>query len=138
MKRYNWLLHNLGIVQWRLRRHLIVSNDVSITLPSYICLLLVTTDVLPMLGTHQFFCDVARSMSLSIEQFLILHPKQVRLISEEMITYHVWWMNVNPVRDFNGVVLNTPSLSIICNNPEVKKDLWKQINSYGFVIRNEN
>ncbi|AKC60287.1 DNA polymerase III subunit psi [Blochmannia endosymbiont of Camponotus (Colobopsis) obliquus] len=129
IKKNDWILQRLGIIQWKLKQHIICEDECSLILPSYIILLLIA-DPLPSLD-HTLLHDVIRSLQLTLEQFCVLLPRQAKLISDR-VRYHSWWIGIKPFRDFDGAVFVTPPLSVVCQSSIIKQDLWQQILSSNF------
>lgn len=123
--RRDFLLQELGITQWTLRRPAVLRGEVAITLlPEHIRLLLVAAPPPPV--EHPLVADVARSMALTPSQLYGITPECVMLIPDN-IRYHCWWLGLNPLRDFDGMSLHTPSLATLSKDTGAKRDLWRQI-----------
>ncbi len=125
--RRDWLLHQLGITQWTLRRPAALSGEVAVVLPPEIRLLVVA-ESLPPPG-HPLIDDVVRSLGLSLQQFYPLTPEQVLMLPEETCC-HSWWLGLEATRSLSGLSLTTPPLSDLLGSAAAKRDLWHQICRY--------
>ncbi|WP_213990508.1 DNA polymerase III subunit psi [Sodalis sp. dw_96] len=125
--RRDWLLHQLGITQWTLRRPAALSGEVAVVLPPEVRLLIVA-EAPPPPG-HPLVDDVARSLGLSLRQLYQLTPEQVAMLPEET-RCHSWWIGLEATRSLSGVSLTTPPLAGLQGNAAAKRDLWQQICRY--------
>ncbi|UVK77140.1 MAG: DNA polymerase III subunit psi [Sodalis sp. Fle] len=123
----DWLLQQMGITQWTLRRSTVSQGKNTVYLPDHIRLLLVT-DPLPPPG-HPLVDDVVRSMALRSEQLLALTINQALMLPSQ-VRCHCWWLGLKATRNFNGICLSTPTLSILQKDPMAKRALWRQISHY--------
>ncbi|WP_413725515.1 DNA polymerase III subunit psi [Sodalis sp. RH16] len=125
--RRDWLLHQLGITQWTLRRPAALSGEVAVVLPPEIRLLIVAEA--PPAAEHPLVGDVARSLGLSLHQLYRLTPEQVVMLPSET-RCHSWWMGLEATRSLSGVSFTTPPLAALLGNAAAKRDLWQQICRY--------
>jgi len=77
----DWLLQQLGITQWTLRRPGVLQGEVAVSLPPDVRLLVVAQP----LPEHNdpLFCDVLRSLGLTPAQTYGLTPDQVAMLPED-------------------------------------------------------
>ncbi len=125
--RRDWLLHQLGITQWTLRRPAALAGEVAVVLPPEIRLLIVAEA--PPAAEHPLVGDVARSLGLSLHQLYRLTPEQVMMLPPET-RCHSWWMGLEATRSLSGVSFTTPPLAALLGNAAAKRDLWQQICRY--------
>ncbi|MCR3755288.1 MAG: DNA polymerase III subunit psi [Sodalis sp. Psp] len=125
MIRRDWLLQQLGITQWRLRRPAVLQGEVAIKLPDHTRLLLVTDSLPP--EAHHLVTDVVRSLMLTPAQITRLTPDQVMMLPND-VHCHCWWLGLEAIRDFGGISLYTPSLTVLQEDSGSKRELWQQIN----------
>jgi len=125
--RRDWLLHQLGITQWTLRRPAALSGEVAVVLPPEIRLLIVAETPPPQ--GHPLVGDVARSLGLSLHQLYQLTPDQVMMLPEET-RCHSWWLGLQATRSLSGFSLSTPPLPDLQGNATAKRELWRQICCY--------
>ena len=125
--RRDWLLDQLGITQWTLRRPSALSGEVAVVLPPGIRLLVVSA--VPPPADHPFVGDVARSLGLSWQQLYLLTPEQVMMLPEE-IECHSWWLGLEAPPALSGSSFSTPPLTELQGNAAAKRHLWQQICRY--------
>ena len=123
----DWLLHQLGITQWTLRRPAVLAGAVAMILPPEIRLVLVA-DVPPPMG-HPLIDDVMRSLGLGLHQSYQLTPEQIMMLPEETHC-HCWWLGLEATRSLAGLCLSTPPLPELQTNAAAKRDLWQQMCRY--------
>ncbi|WP_192457660.1 DNA polymerase III subunit psi [Musicola keenii] len=122
--RRDWLLQQLGITQWVLRRPAALRGEIAVNLPPAVRLLIVA-DPLPA-NDDPLLLDVLRSLALAPEQSYSLTPQQAAMLPEP-IHCHFWWQGVAPSRDPDGVQLTSPALAELSYNAGAKRALWQQI-----------
>ncbi|ABF14136.1 DNA polymerase III subunit psi [Candidatus Palibaumannia cicadellinicola] len=125
----NNYVKQLGIIQWILRYPPVLhSKEELVVLPPAKIRWLLVADQLPLIN-HPLISDVIRSMALIPEQLFMITSKQVMMLPKYSF-YHCWWLGVIAIRNFKGISLFTPSLSVLRNNAVAKRDLWRQIMNY--------
>ncbi|XBS70474.1 DNA polymerase III subunit psi [Acerihabitans sp. KWT182] len=125
--RRDWLLQQLGITQWTLRRPAALSGEAAVVLPPEIRLLVVADAPPP--PDHPLLEDVARSMGLSSGQLYPLTPEQASMLPEDTHC-HSWWLGLAAMRALSGVSLTSPTLAVLQGSAMAKRDLWQQICRY--------
>ncbi len=125
--RRDWLLQQLGITQWTLRRPAALQGEVAIVLPRETRLLLIASVIPPI--DHPLLRDVARGLDLSPDALYPLTPEQVTMLPEDTHC-HSWWLGVAATRGLSGISLSTPPLAELLGNAAAKRELWRQICHY--------
>lgn len=121
----DWLLQQLGITQWELRRSPILqSKSMDISLCPAIRLLIVSEE-LPD-SCDQLFCDILSSMWLTPEETYGLMPGQVVMLPKNT-NCNSWRLGVDQPLTIAGVQLYTPRLIELSQDPSAKRALWEQI-----------
>ncbi|KAA9002709.1 DNA polymerase III subunit psi [Affinibrenneria salicis] len=122
--RRDWLLQQLGITQWTLRRPAVLQGEVAISLPDQVRLVIIANappaDDDPLLG------DVLRSLALTPRQVYSLTPQQAVMLPENT-RCHCWLMGVDDPIRLNGGRLTSPALAELYNNAGARRALWQQI-----------
>ncbi|AFP84842.1 DNA polymerase III, psi subunit [secondary endosymbiont of Ctenarytaina eucalypti] len=129
MIRRDWLLQQLGITQWTLRRPELLQRGVALTLPGHVRLLIIAETPPPL--DHPLVIDVARSMALIPEQLYWLTPLQARYLSDS-VRYYFWWLGLEAELDFDGISFHTPPLSVLSADAVAKRELWSRISNYEY------
>jgi len=125
--RRDWLLQQLGITQWTLRRPAALQGEVAIVLPQETRLLVIAREPPPV--DHPLLCDVARSLDFPLSALYPLTLEQVAMLPED-IHCHSWWLGIAATRGLSGISLSTPPLAELLGNAAAKCDLWRQICHY--------
>lgn len=122
--RRDWLLQQMGITQWTLRKPAVLQGEVAVSLPGNTRLLIVA-DV-PPAEDDPLVNDVIRSLALAIEQVYQLTPEQVSMLPEG--TYcNIWRLGIDEPLAVEGIQLSSPALSELYQNAAAKRALWQQI-----------
>lgn len=122
--RRDWLLQQLGITQWTLRRPVVLQGEIAVTLPAGVRFLIVAQD-LPSLD-DALVCDVLRALMLRAEQVYCLTPDRAAMLPAET-SCSSWRLGIAEPLPFAGVQLSTPALSALSNDAGAKRALWRQI-----------
>lgn len=104
----DWLLQQLGITQWTLRRPSVLQGEVAVSLPPE-TRLLVVAQTLPA-PDDPLFCDVLRSSGLTPAQTYSLTPEQVAMLPEETAC-NSWRLGVTEPLAVAGAQLHSPALA---------------------------
>lgn len=126
INRRDWLLQQLGISQWTLRRPAVLQGEVAVVVPAGTRLLLVADP--PPETDHPLIADVARSMGLRGDQLFVLTPDQVLMLAQPA-RCPSWWL-VTADAPPPGVTLHSPPLATLMENALAKRELWRQIGDY--------
>lgn len=120
----DWLLQQLGITQWTLRRPGVLQGEVAVSLPPETRLLVVAqTQPAP---DDPLFCDVLRSLGLTPAQTYSLTPEQVAMLPEETAC-NSWRLGVTEPLAVAGAQLHSPALAELFQDAGAKRALWQQI-----------
>ncbi len=126
--RRDWLLQQMGITQYLLRRPHVLRGEAAVRVPESVRLLIIADT--PPHQTESLFLDVIRSLMLSPEQILVLTPRQLSMVCEDII-HPCWYLGISPVSDVScKVAFTTPSLADLNHNADAKRALWQQICHY--------
>lgn len=122
--RRDWLLQQLGITQWTLRRPTALQGEIAVRLPAATRLLIVA-DPLPD-QNDPLLWDVIRSLRLSPDEICRLTPQQLDMLPEPA-PCPCWWLGCEPPQPQDGVRLTSPALPNLYQSPGAKRALWQQI-----------
>lgn len=123
----DWLLQQLGIAQWVLRRPGVLHGAGTVSLSPEVCLLIVAR-ALP--NPHDLlFCDVLRSLGLTPAQTYPLTPDQAAMLPEDT-ECNIWRLGVEEPLAVVGAQLYSPTLAELSRDPRAKRALWQQIYHY--------
>ncbi|AML60180.1 DNA polymerase III subunit psi [Serratia rubidaea] len=120
----DWLLQQLGITQWTLRRPGVLQGEVAISLPAETRLLVVAAS-LPA-PDDALFCDVLRSLGLTPAQTYGLTPEQAAMLPEDA-ECNSWRLGVTEPLAVAGAQLYSPALAELSLDAGAKRALWQQI-----------
>lgn len=120
----DWLLKQLDITQWILRRQSIFHGGmVASPLPKIE--LLIVTRVTP--DSHDpLFCDVLHSLGLTPPQTCSLTPEQVLMLPPGT-ECNSWRLGQKEPITLLGAHLFSPPLLTLSQNPRAKRIFWQQI-----------
>ena len=122
--RRDWLLQQLGITQWTLRRPTVLQGEVAVSLPDQTRLLIVA-DVLPLEG-DLLVKDVIRSLNLHDSQVYCLQTEQVAMLPEDTHC-NTWRLGISEPLTVAGAQLSSPALAELSQDAGAKRALWQQI-----------
>ncbi|WP_337262491.1 MULTISPECIES: DNA polymerase III subunit psi [unclassified Serratia (in: enterobacteria)] len=120
----DWLLQQLGITQWTLRRPGALQGEIAVSLPAEVRLLVVA-QVLPD-PQDPLFCDVLRSLGLQPAQTYALTPDQVAMLPEDT-ECNSWRLGIAEPLAVAGAQLYSPALAELSQDAGAKRALWQQI-----------
>lgn len=122
--RRDWLLGQLGIAQWELRRPAALQGEIAVSVPANVRLVMVAEN-LPELS-DSLVSDVLRSLGLNPQQVMQLTPERAAMLPQQT-RCHSWRLGVDEPPGFSGVPLSTPTLNELYHNGTARKALWRQI-----------
>ena len=122
--RRDWLLQQLGITQWELRRPLVLQGEIAVSLPANTRLVMVAQD-LPELS-DPLVSDVLRSLALTPQQVMRLTPERAAMLPSET-RCNSWRLGVDEPLNLPGAQLTTPALNELYHNGNARQALWQQI-----------
>lgn len=122
--RRDWLLGQLGITQWELRRAAALQGEIAVSLPANVKLVMVA-ESLPELS-DSLVSDVLRSLALEPQQVMQLTPDRAAMLPEQT-RCNSWRLGVDNPLGFPGAQLTTPALNELYHNGTARQALWRQI-----------
>lgn len=122
--RRDWLLQQLGITPWVLRRPAVLQGEIAIVLPDCVRLVMVA-ETRPSLN-DSLIKDVLRSLSLKKEQVLQITPVHAAMLPPES-QYNSWRLGVDEPLNIAGAQLVTPALDALYHSGSARQSLWRQI-----------
>ncbi|MBV4368214.1 DNA polymerase III subunit psi [Erwinia sp. BNK-24-b] len=125
--RRDWLLQQMGITQYTLRRPRALHGEVSISLPEQTRLLIVA-EVPPPLS-DPLIRDVLAAMLVREHEVMALTPDQLAMLPDETRCIS-WCLGLNVPVAVNGSQLASPVLAELYHNADAKRALWQQISHY--------
>lgn len=120
----DWLLQQLGITQWTLRRPAVLQGEVAVSLPPCARLLIVA-QAQPD-PQDPLFCDLLRSLGLTASQTYGLTPEQAVMLPEDT-ECNSWRLGVTEPLAVAGAQLHSPALAELSQDAAAKRALWQQI-----------
>ncbi|MCA1921310.1 MAG: DNA polymerase III subunit psi [Buttiauxella noackiae] len=122
--RRDWLLQQLGITQWELRRPAVLQGEIAVSLHENVRLLMVA-EVLPDLN-DPLVNDVLRSLNLDSQQVMQLTPERAAMLPGDS-RCNSWRLGVSESLPIPGAQLATPELNELYQNGAARQALWQQI-----------
>lgn len=122
--RRDWLLGQLGITQWELRRPLVLQGEIAVSLQANTRLVMVAED-LPALS-DPLVSDVLRSLALMPQQVMQLTPDRAAMLPADT-RCNSWRLGVDAPLLLPGAQLTTPVLNELYHNGAARQALWQQI-----------
>ncbi|MCE0800975.1 DNA polymerase III subunit psi [Buttiauxella sp. S04-F03] len=122
--RRDWLLQQLGITQWELRRPAALQGEIAVSLHENVKLLMVAED-LPDLS-DPLVNDVLRSLNLCAQQVMQLTPERAAMLPTDS-RCNSWRLGVSEQLPIPGAQLATPELNELYENGAARQALWLQI-----------
>jgi len=122
--RRDWLLQQMGITQYTLRRPRALQGEIAVTLPADIRLVIVA-DVPPTLQ-DPLIADVLRALELHEAQVQVLTPDQLAMLPDDT-RCHSWCLGLDTPVTLAGTQIASPVLAELYHNAGAKRALWQQI-----------
>ncbi|ATZ13226.1 DNA polymerase III subunit psi [Erwinia amylovora] len=122
--RRDWLLQQMGITQYTLRRPRALQGEIAITLPAETRLVIVA-DNPPMLH-DPLVVDVLRALNLQQPQVQVLTPDQLAMLPDNA-RCPSWRLGLEAPVTLAGTQIASPVLAELYHNAEAKRSLWQQI-----------
>lgn len=122
--RRDWLLQQMGITQYQLRRPRVLQGEIAVSLAPDTRLLIVAET--PPTLQEPLICDVMRTLGLQPSQVMSLTPEQL-LMLPDALRCAGWLLGVESEQAFNGVKLRTASLNELISSSAAKRALWQQM-----------
>ncbi|WP_130833901.1 DNA polymerase III subunit psi [[Erwinia] mediterraneensis] len=122
--RRDWLLQQMGITQYQLRRPRVLQGEIAISLPPDTRLLIVAET--PPTLQEALILDVLRTLGLQRSQVMSLTPDQLVMLPDALDCAG-WLLGVESPQAFNGIALRTASLNELISSSAAKRVLWQQM-----------
>lgn len=122
--RRDWLLQQMGITQYRLRRPQALRGEIAVAVPPSARLLIVADA--PPTSAEPLVADVLKSLALTPEQMFALTPDQLAMLSHPS-DCPCWYLGVAMPDAAPLVSLSSPALDNLYDSASAKKALWQQI-----------
>lgn len=125
-RQHSNIFRELDIISWEFRYPVVLNDVMSVQLWMQLRLLLISDVAIPL--NDPLVNDVLRVMRIDVKEICILTENQIdTLVLPSGFSCHSWWIGIMACRDFYGICLCTPSLSILKDDVKVKRNLWYQI-----------
>lgn len=125
--RRDWLLQQMGITQYTLRRPRALKGEVSLSLPEQTRLLIVAE--VPPLLSDPIIGDVLRAMQVKADDVVLLTPDQLAMLPDDL-QYASWCLGLTLPAPLPGSHITSPVLAELYHNADAKRALWQQISQY--------
>lgn len=122
--RRDWLLQQMGITQYQLRRPRALKGEIALTVAPNTRLLIVAA--IPPALDDTLVSDVLRVLALEPHQVMPLTPDQLAMLPEES-NCTSWRIGLSEPLAINGIQLASPALEELYYNGAAKRALWRQI-----------
>ncbi|MEW7312359.1 DNA polymerase III subunit psi [Buttiauxella gaviniae] len=122
--RRDWLLQQLGITQWELRRPAALQGEIAVSLHENVKLLMIAEDIPDL--SDPLVNDVLRSLNLDARQVMQLTPERAAMLPAES-RCNSWRLGVSDALPISGAQLATPNLNELYHNGVARQALWQQI-----------
>ncbi|MBT0726114.1 DNA polymerase III subunit psi [Rosenbergiella australiborealis] len=123
-ERRDWLLAQMGIDQYRLRRPEVLHGEVAIAIKP--------TTQLVIVGLqrdeihHPFIRDVLQSLLLESAYVLYLTVEQLPLLPHPLSCL-LWFVGYEPQQHYAARQFHSPSFATLLHSAEAKRTLWQQL-----------
>lgn len=125
--RRDWLLQQMGITQYTLRRPRALHGEVSISLPEQTRLLIVAEAPPPL--SDPLIRDVLAAMQMREHEVMALTPEQLAMLPDEKSCIS-WCLGLAAPVAVTGAQLASPVLAELYHNADAKRALWQQITQH--------
>jgi len=125
--RRDWLLQQMGITQYTLRRPRALQGEIAVTLPAETRLVIVSS-VAPSLH-DPLITDVLRALNLHQSQVQIFTPDQLAMLPDDA-RCHSWCIGLDTPVSLTGTQIASPPLAELSHSADAKRALWQQICQY--------
>jgi DNA polymerase-3 subunit psi len=122
--RRDWLLQQMGITQYQLRRPRVLQGEIAVTLAADTQLIIVA-ETPP--GLHEpLIRDVLHALDFQASQVMTITPEQLQMLPETLDCAG-WLLGVESEQSFNGVALSSASFNELISSGAAKRALWQQM-----------
>lgn len=122
--RRDWLLQQMGITQYQLRRPRVLQGEIAVRLLPDTQLIIVAEN-LPGLQ-EPFLRDVLHTLGLKPTQVMTVTPDQLQMLPETL-NCAGWLLGVESEQSFNGVALSSASFNELLSSGAARRALWQQM-----------
>ena len=122
--RRDWLLQQMGITQYQLRRPRVLQGEIAVRLAPDTRLLLVAEH--PPALDEPLIRDVLRALDILPAQVMTLTPEQLPMLPEQ-VACPGWLLGVESGHTFNGVVFTSAVLNELISSGAARRALWQQM-----------
>ncbi|WP_437612902.1 DNA polymerase III subunit psi [Erwinia sp. V71] len=125
--RRDWLLQQMGITQYVLRRPRALQGEVALSLPAQTRLVIIADA--PPSPEEPLVSDVLRALGIAPQDTVSLTPDQLAMLPDDCRCAS-WRLGTDMPLTFTGAQLATPALDELYYNASAKRALWQQICNY--------
>ncbi|KKW50534.1 DNA polymerase III subunit psi [Pantoea stewartii] len=122
--RRDWLLQQMGITQYQLRRPRVLQGEIAVRLLPDTQLIIVAEN--PPGLQEPFLRDVLHTLGLKPTQVMTVTPDQLQMLPETL-NCAGWLLGVESEQSFNGVALSSASFNELLSSGAARRALWKQM-----------
>lgn len=122
--RRDWLLQQVGITQYQLRRPRVLQGEIAVRLLPDTQLIIVAEN--PPGLQEPFLRDVLQTLSLKPAQVMTVTPDQLQMLPEAL-NCAGWLLGVESEQTFNGVALTSASFNELLSSGAARRALWQQM-----------
>ncbi|ARF48670.1 MULTISPECIES: DNA polymerase III subunit psi [Pantoea] len=122
--RRDWLLQQMGITQYQLRRPRVLQGEIAVRLLPDTQLIIVAEN--PPGLQEPFLRDVLHTLGLKPTQVMTVTPDQLQMLPETL-NCAGWLLGVESEQSFNGVALSSASFNELLSSGAARRALWQQM-----------
>ncbi|WP_145031470.1 DNA polymerase III subunit psi [Pantoea ananatis] len=122
--RRDWLLQQMGITQYQLRRPRVLQGEIAVRLLPDTQLIIVAEN--PPGLQEPILRDVLHTLSLKPTQVMTVTPDQLQMLPETL-NCAGWLLGVESEQTFNGVALTSASFNELLSSGAARRALWQQM-----------
>lgn len=122
--RRDWLLKQMGITQYQLRRPRVLQGEIAVRLLPDTQLIIVAEN--PPGLQEPILRDVLHTLSLKPTQVMTVTPDQLQMLPETL-NCAGWLLGVESEQTFNGVALTSASFNELLSSGAARRALWQQM-----------
>ncbi|QKJ85670.1 DNA polymerase III subunit psi [Paramixta manurensis] len=122
--RRDWLLQQMGITQYKLRRPRALQGEVAVSLPAGVRLLVVAE--VPPGARDPLVNDILRSLEIAEQTVVFLTPDQLAMLPAGIVCA-TWLLGAEAEISLSGPQLKSPPLEALYHDASARRALWQQI-----------
>ncbi|BBL32051.1 DNA polymerase-3 subunit psi [Pantoea sp. PA1] len=122
--RRDWLLQQMGITQYQLRRPRVLQGEIAVRLLPDTQLIIVAEN--PPGLQEPILRDVLHTLSLKPTQVMTVTPDQLQMLPETL-NCAGWLLGIESEQTFNGVALTSASFNELLSSGAARRALWQQM-----------